>query len=124
MANSPADWQLPPGASRGLWDYLHDADLARNYDAALSDSPLLKIDMAVAERWFPSPGRLLDLGCGTGRLLIPFARKNFQVVGVDLSEPMLAVARQKAAVAGVPVQLLKANIVDLGFFRDETFHYA
>ena len=31
---SPADWQLPPGVSHGLWDYLHDAALARKLAAA------------------------------------------------------------------------------------------
>ena len=38
------------------------------------------------------PGRLLDLGCGTGRLLIHAARRGYAPVGVDLSAEMLAVA--------------------------------
>jgi len=41
-------------------------------------------------------GPLLDLGCGTGRLLIPLAQLGFKVVGIDCSAPMLACARQKA----------------------------
>jgi len=40
-------------------------------------------------------GPVLDLGCGTGRLLIPLARDGFDVVGVDLSAPMLARAGAK-----------------------------
>ena len=40
-------------------------------------------------------GPVLDLGCGTGRLLIPLARDGFDVVGVDLSVPMLGRARAK-----------------------------
>ena len=34
----PADWQLPPGVTRNLWDSFHDAAVARNYDAQLADT--------------------------------------------------------------------------------------
>jgi SAM-dependent methyltransferase len=40
-------------------------------------------------------GPLLELACGTGRLAIPLAREGFQVTGLDISAPMLAVARRK-----------------------------
>jgi SAM-dependent methyltransferase len=39
---------------------------------------------------------LLELGCGTGRLLAPLARTGVPVTGVDLSEPMLGHARRRA----------------------------
>ena len=42
-------------------------------------------------------GPLLELGCGTGRLLVPLARAGFEITGVDLSEGMLQVARGKVA---------------------------
>ena len=48
--------------------------------------------MLAAERGGP----VLDLGCGTGRLLIPLARDGFDVVGVDLSASMIGLARAKA----------------------------
>jgi SAM-dependent methyltransferase len=121
---SPADWQLPPGVSRGLWDYLHNPALARNYDAALADSPLCALDVRFAEEHFREPGWLIDLGCGTGRLLVPFARRGFRVLGVDLSEEMLRVAGERAAAAGVAVHRLKANLVELDGLRDATFDYA
>jgi SAM-dependent methyltransferase len=121
---SPASWQLPPGVSRGLWDYVHDPALARSYDAGVADCPLLAADQAFAERHFDRPGRLLDLGCGTGRLLVPFARRGYWVLGVDLSEAMLRVARAKAQAAGVPVHLVRANVVELGGLADASFDYA
>jgi SAM-dependent methyltransferase len=124
MSRAPADWQLPPGVNRGLWDYLHDAGLARCYDASLADSHLLPIDQSFAEQYFDRPGRLIDLGCGTGRLLIPFARRGYWVLGVDLSQPMLDVAGEKAKAAGVNVHRLKANLVELGALRDHAFDYA
>jgi SAM-dependent methyltransferase len=40
------------------------------------------------------PGRLLDLGCGTGRMLAPLAKTGFAPVGLDCSGQMLALARR------------------------------
>jgi SAM-dependent methyltransferase len=124
MTRSPAAWQLPAGVDRGLWDYLHNAELAKGYDAGLAGSSLSHIDQAFAEEHFPSPGRLIDLGCGTGRLTVPFAQRGFWVLGVDLSEPMLEVAEVKARKNGVAIHRLKANIVELDALRDCSFDYA
>jgi SAM-dependent methyltransferase len=124
MTNSPADWQLPPGVDRALWDYVHNAGLARVYDAALADSSLFSMDLGFARRYFDTPGRLIDLGCGTGRLLIDFAKRGFPVLGVDLSQDMLRVAAEKAARVGACVQLLKANLVELEALADGSFDYA
>lgn len=44
-----------------------------------------------------SPGsRVLDAGCGTGRVAIELARRGYDVAGVDLDASMLAVARERA----------------------------
>ena len=40
--------------------------------------------------------RVLDAGCGTGRVAIELADRGFSVVGMDLDEKMLATARVKA----------------------------
>ncbi|HYT95601.1 MAG TPA: methyltransferase domain-containing protein [Gemmataceae bacterium] len=124
MSPSPADWQLPPGVSRGLWHYLHDDSLARRYDGELADCALLDVDRRFAESHFDRPGRLIDLGCGTGRLLLPFARRGWWVLGVDLSAEMLQVAAAKARAADVPVQLLQANLVELDGLADQSFDQA
>ena len=42
------------------------------------------------------PSRVLDAGCGTGRVAIELARRGVAVVGVDREESMLAQARRKA----------------------------
>jgi ubiquinone/menaquinone biosynthesis C-methylase UbiE len=123
-AHRPADWQLPPGVDHGLWDYLHNPDLARNYDDYLAGSSLPHVDEAFVARHCPKPGRLIDLGCGSGRLLVAFARRGYWVLGVDLSEDMLRVAGDKATAAGVAIHRLKANLVELNCLRDGGFDYA
>ncbi|MEQ1911900.1 MAG: class I SAM-dependent methyltransferase, partial [Vicinamibacterales bacterium] len=40
--------------------------------------------------------RLLDIGCGAGRNAIPLARMGWNVLGTDLSRPMLVAARDRA----------------------------
>ncbi|MCX6049112.1 MAG: methyltransferase domain-containing protein [Chloroflexi bacterium] len=42
------------------------------------------------------PYRILDAGCGTGRMSIELARRGIEIVGVDLDEVMLKQARAKA----------------------------
>lgn len=49
----------------------------------------------------PISGRALDFGCGVGRLSIPLARYFRAVVGADIAEGMLALARQHASAAGL-----------------------
>ncbi len=48
-----------------------------------------------------NPQRVLEFGCGVGRLAIPFAQTGAQVVGVDISPSMLAEARRNCEAAGL-----------------------
>jgi SAM-dependent methyltransferase len=118
------DWKLPTGVDRGLWDYLHSAEVARAYDDKLAGAPLLEADLRFAARHFPNPGRLIDLGCGPGRLLLAFARRGFACTGVDLSEAMLAQAAAKAGREGLTIAWLKANLVELDAVAAVSFDYA
>lgn len=45
--------------------------------------------------------KILDVGCGSGRYSIELARSGAEVVGVDFSDEMLAMARTRAKEAGV-----------------------
>lgn len=64
------------------------------------------------------PGRLLDQGCGGGRWLELFAQLGWSVVGVDLSEDQLRVARPRAEAAGA--ELVCGDATHLPFV-DESF---
>jgi SAM-dependent methyltransferase len=55
-------------------------------------------------RWIDpqfAPRRAVDFGCGVGRLTIPIARLAGEVVGVDISEAMLAEARRTCDAGGI-----------------------
>jgi SAM-dependent methyltransferase len=78
-----------------------DADLARLYDAfPFEDDLPFYLDLATIQG-----GTVLELACGTGRVLVPLARAGNQVTGVDLSPHMLALAREKLAREGAEVRL-------------------
>lgn len=71
---------------------LHDAFWATE------ESPELAwIDAILTRR----PGRALEIGCGSGRLLLPLVQKGHRIDGIDLSADMLALCRSAAAALGV-----------------------
>ncbi|CAN5568568.1 class I SAM-dependent methyltransferase [soil metagenome] len=115
------DWQLPAGVDRGLWDYLRSEEMVAGYDAQINVSLLARSDVAFCERHFPTPGRLLDLGTGTGRLCVHFAARGFDCVGVDLSEVMLAQAKRNDVEQRV--KWTHGNICELTDLANQSFDY-
>ena len=59
----------------------------------------------------------LDLGCGTGRLLLPLLRAGLDVDGCDLSPDMLAHCRQRAARDGLAPRLYQQAMHELDLPR-------
>ena len=64
------------------------------------------------ERARESGGPVVELGVGTGRIAVPIASDGIRIIGIDSSQGMLAVARERAELAGVEVEL------HYGDFRD------
>jgi SAM-dependent methyltransferase len=105
------DWQIPPGLDRGAWDYVHNPELAKHYDAALTGTPLLRQDLAFCDVVFATPGRVVDLGCGTGRLCLHLQTRGFTCTAIDFSEEMLAVLQSKPGAQNI--KTIHANLVEL-----------
>lgn len=84
------DWELRARENAPFYVCTTAADSAAAFDASgerdLEAHVLDGLD--VSPRW-----RVLEIGCGVGRLLRPMAGSVARVVGVDLSEAMLARAR-------------------------------
>jgi SAM-dependent methyltransferase len=69
-----------------------------------------------------SEGPVLEIGCGTGRVLIPTARAGIEIVGLDSAPSMLAVCREKLARESGEVQakvlLVEGDMRDFGLGRE------
>jgi SAM-dependent methyltransferase len=59
--------------------------------------------------------RILDLGCGTGRHALELRRRGFSVVGVELLEANVAVAKAGAAEESLEVAFVQADLRELEF---------
>ena len=82
--------------------------IARLYDPwsrSVVEDVAFYVDEAVR-----SGGPVLELGVGTGRIAVPIAAAGIEVVGVDLSAGMLDVARERAALAGVRLDLRRGDM--------------
>ena len=62
---------------------------------------------AFLRRYAPGPGRLLDIGCGTGRLLYLAQRAGWRVKGLELSLAMAAYVRERLGVEVVAGDFLE-----------------
>ncbi len=67
-------------------------------------------------RDLPGPRqRVLDIGCGTGVMGLLFAEMGHQVTGLDLSEAMMAKAREKAFIHNLSIDLIAGDAEHLPF---------
>lgn len=60
-----------------------------------------------------NPESVIDLGCGTGNITIPLAKTGCSVIGVDISQEMLAEAQRKAISEGVSIPFFCQDMVEL-----------
>ena len=61
------------------------------------------------ERYAIEPGRVLDVGCGTGGTLVYLAKHGFEATGVDVSPTAIEEARRKARAAGIECHWIVAD---------------
>lgn len=131
------EWQRPEGVTKGTWDYIRSHSIAAGYDQFLHNDRLTLLDAEVVSQHLPpiennSPSkRVVEFGCGTGRTLIPLAERGYEVVGIDLSLPMLQQFVQKANSnqkanpnrKASPIIAIAANLTELDGLSDNAFDH-
>lgn len=82
-----------------MWSFADMQRRYREYDLPWDrpEPPPEVIDMA---RRLP-PGRMLDLGCGSGRACLFLARQGWQCIGIDVIPEAIDLARERAHIAGL-----------------------
>jgi SAM-dependent methyltransferase len=79
----------------------------QHYDAVHASLPDVEFWVQKARQ---AGGDVLELACGTGRLSLPIAAAGLNVVGIDVSEPFLSCAKQKAAGRNLNARFERADI--------------
>jgi len=146
-ANRNAPWLIPPGVSKGNWDYVRAKQIASGYDEFLYSDPLTKVDWQIIDRYLPTVENMepteapivADFGCGTGRILSALLDCGYRGIGIDLSLPMLrefgnktnenssgkeeGVLRSAQHRSGKLI-LVNANLVELDGLKDDSVDHA
>lgn len=91
----------PYGAYASVYDLQGQSRWSERMVAFLTD---------LLPRYDSTPRRVLDLACGTGTAALRFAAQGYEVVGIDGSAPMLAVARQKATEENAAVRFVQQDM--------------
>lgn len=88
-------------------------EVAKYYDACRVPFD----DTSFYIRQMPHPqARVLELGCGTGRILLPLADRCGYIHGLDSSEAMLTICREKLQRAGVTQERVRIDMADITDF--------
>jgi len=104
------------------------------YDIAFGWDPDVEVESLTEAfmRYGRGRGRLLELGCGGGRLLPPLAERGFTVVGLDRCAEMVAFARRRTRDYVGRIEIVEGDMADFdlgqenfdgAFCMVDTFRY-
>lgn len=89
------------------WDAAYREGRRPAWDTGRPSSELVQ----AVEKGALRPGRLVELGCGTGTNAIYLAGRDFEVTAIDLAPTALTIADKKAREAGVTVRWVLADVL-------------
>jgi len=91
-------------------------DFADNYDReSFTSGTLGEVDFIEREISYNKKGRILDIGCGTGRHSLELARRGYSVTGIDLSSDMIGKAKALAQKENLTIDLQVRDARDFNF---------
>lgn len=90
------------------------------------NNPYSKIEFKTTihlfQKYFPSRGHILDIGCGPGRYSIELLKRGYKVSLLDISVNELNIAREKIKEANLKAEEYYCkSAMELGHFHDDTF---
>jgi SAM-dependent methyltransferase len=100
---------------KAWFEEIFDEDYLRTLPFMTPRQTHREADFIEASLGVPKGGALLDLGCGYGRHALELAARGYQVVGLDLSLPLLIRAADEAQRRGLNVNFVHGDMRELTF---------
>src|SRR5215216_2159300 len=97
-------------------------EAAAIYDEVRPGYPEGLFDDVVSLSGIPAGGRILEIGCGTGQATVPFARRGYRILCIELGENMAAVARHN--LEGYPQAEVRTGAFEESPLQEEAFDLA
>jgi ubiquinone/menaquinone biosynthesis C-methylase UbiE len=98
------------------WYEMLFENYGQKYDReSFTQGTIGECDFIEQEIGFNKSKKILDIGCGTGRHSIELSKRGYHITGIDLSDSMLAKAREKAKKQGLKIDFLKYDARNLPF---------
>lgn len=117
----PAPAAIPPDPETGKrgrkkwWEEFFNDDYFRTVPLPQPRTILAESSFIVERLRLPPGSTILDVGCGLGLHAIELTRAGYNVVGLDLSLPMLSRAADEAQDQGLKINFLQADMRELAF---------
>lgn len=120
MADPLGKWLGGDKRVMNTWKTVYDEGYLALFDSILDrDRTRGEVDFLEEIAGLPPGYEVLDLACGNGRHAIELARRGYRVLALDQSERLLALARERAAAAGVEVEFVRGDMREIP--DDRTF---
>ena len=97
-------------------------EAASLYDEVRPGYPEDLFDDVVSLSGIPAGGGILEIGCGTGQATVPFARRGYRILCIELGENMAAVARHN--LEGYPQAEVRTGAFEESSLQEEAFDLA
>lgn len=94
-------------------------DFAKVYDTFMENIPYNEWVLYIEKLWGKfnlKPTLIAELGCGTGNITIPLAKKGYELIGIDNSFQMLSKAREKSIKENLNILYLEQNMQDFELY--------
>ncbi len=106
------DKKNPPEWFKGYWDKTQKK-------AHWAHNATREVEFTILQCPLTPYSKILDLGCGTGRHSLEFAKKGHRVVGIDINNDLIAMARKSAIQLGLDnVSFINECAFDIQFFEE------
>lgn len=81
------------------------------------------LEKSLGPDYIPKKGKFLELGCGAGTYSLWFAKRGYEVYGVDIAPTAIQWAKEKAAEQNIHVDFRVGSVLNLTSFNDNFFDF-